>query len=102
MESFESLIESLLVTLLLDTNLIVGCVAPSGEPECEMEGPKQENPLYKNAPSRGSGCLNQQWSRLERGGSEPRSAGSDRSERPYLTALLQDNKEGESQVYASI
>lgn len=81
---------------LKDLNLIVGCAVPSGEPECEMEGPEQESPLYKIALSRGSGFLSQRWSRLERGGSEPRSAGSDRSGRPYLKALLQENKEGES------
>lgn len=69
---------------------------PSGAPGCEMEAPKQESPLYKNAPNRDSGFLSRRWSRLERGGSERRSAGSDRSGKPYLTALLQENKEGES------
>lgn len=88
--------------LPLDTNLIAGCAVPSGVPECEMEGPEQESPLYRNAPSRGSGFLSQRWSRLERGGSEPRSAGLDKSERPYSAALLQENIEGETQVYASI
>lgn len=81
-----------------DTNLIVGCAVPFGEPECETGGPKQEIPLYKNGPSRDSGSRSQRWSRLERGGSEPRSAESDRSGRAYLTALLHENREGDGQV----
>lgn len=88
--------------LLSVTNLIVGCAALFGEPECEMEGPKQEIPLYKNAPSQDSGSQSQRWSRLERGGSEPRSTESDRSERAYLTALLHKKREGDSQVHASV
>lgn len=79
-----------------DTNLIVGCAGPSGVPGCEMEGPIPESPLYKNAPNQDCGSQSRRWSRLERGGSEPRSAGSGRSERPYLKVLLQENKEGES------
>lgn len=81
----------LFMTLPLDTDLIVECAVLSGVPECEMEGLEQESPLYKNAPSRGSGFLSPRWSRLERGDSEPHSAESDRSGRPYITALLQEN-----------
>lgn len=73
--------------------LIVGYVVPSGVPECETEVPEPGSPLYKNGPSRGSGSLNQRWSRPERGGYEPHSAGRDRSERPYLKDLLLRNKQ---------
>lgn len=65
----------------------------SGEPECEMEGPEPGSPLYKSGLSRGSGSLNLRWSRPETGGYEPQSAGTDRSERPYLEDLLLGNKQ---------
>lgn len=83
------------------TYQIVGCAVLSGVPECERVGPKQGSPLYKSALSRGFGFLSQQWNTLERGGCALHSAGSDRSGRPYLAALLlQGNKKGENQEHS--
>lgn len=64
-----------------------------GEPEYGTVGPEQGTPLYKNNPNRGSGSLSRRWSRPGRGGSVPRSAELDRSERAYVVVLLEEPRD---------